>query len=136
MGGYSYTKTTYTQSNTYIVGSELKYNPKNTANLSATYTFDKGAFKNLQLGFISSYIGERFAGRSTRINVQNDAYKLIPLAAYFTHDITLGYDLNKWNFKAKLSNITNTLSYNVHDDNSLNPIAPFNFSINAQYNFN
>jgi len=136
MGGYSFTKTTYTQSNTYVVGSELKYNPKNTANLSATYTFDKGALKNLQLGFISSYVGERFAGRSTRINVQNDAYKLIPLAAYFTHDITLGYDVNKWNFKAKLSNITNTLSYNVHDDNSLNPIAPFNFSINAQYNFN
>jgi len=136
LGGYSYTKTTYTQSNTYIVGSELKYNPKNTANLSAAYTFTKGALKNVQLGFISSYIGERFAGRSTRLTVQNDAYKLIPLAAYFTHDITLGYDLKKWNFKAKLSNITNTLSYNVHDDNSLNPIAPFNFSINAQYNFN
>ena len=92
--------------------------------------------KDVQLGFISSYIGERFVGRSTRLTVQNDAYKLIPLAAYFTHDITLGYDLKKWNFKAKLSNIANTLSYNVHDDNSLNPIAPFNFSINAQYNFN
>jgi len=136
MGGYSYTKTTYTKSNTYVVGSELKYNPKNTANLSATYTFDKGALKNLQLGFISSYVGERFAGRSTRVTVQNDAYKLIPLSAYFTHDITVGYDVNRWNFKAKFSNITNKLSYNVHDDNSLNPIAPFNFSINAQYNFN
>jgi len=136
IGGYSYTKTTYTQSNTYIVGSELKYNPKNTANLSAAYTFTKGTLKNVQLGFISSYVGERFAGRSTRLTVQNDTYKLIPLAPYFTHDIILGYDLNKWNFKAKLSNITNTLSYNVHDDNSLNPIAPFNFSINAQYNFN
>jgi len=136
MGGYSFTKTTYTKSNTYVVGSELKYNPKNTANLSATYTFDKGALKNIQLGFISSYVGERFAGRSTRVTVQNDAYKLIPLSAYFTHDITVGYDVNRWNFKAKFSNITNKLSYNVHDDNSLNPIAPFNFSINAQYNFN
>ena len=136
IGGYSYTKTTYTQSNTYIVGSELKYNPKNTANLSAAYTFTKGTLKNVQLGFISSYVGERFAGRSTRLTVQNDTYKLIPLAPYFTHDIILGYDLNKWNFKAKLGNITNTLSYNVHDDNSLNPITPFNFSVNVQYNFN
>jgi iron complex outermembrane receptor protein len=136
MAGYSYTKTTYTASNTYIVGSELRYNPKNTANVSAGYTFEKGALKNLQLGFISSYVGERFAGRSTRLTVQNDAYKLIPLAAYLQHDITLGYDLKKWNFKAKLANITNALSYNVHDDNSLNPIAPFNFSINVQYTVN
>lgn len=136
MAGYSYTKTTYTESNTYIVGSELRYNPKNTANISANYTFDKGALKNLQVGFISSFVGERYAGRSTRLTVQNDAYKLIPLSAYLLHDITLGYDLKKWNFKAKLSNVTNTLSFNVHDDNSLNPITPFNFSINAQYNFN
>ncbi|MFA6581842.1 MAG: TonB-dependent receptor [Paludibacter sp.] len=134
MGGYSYTKTTYTKSNIYIVGSELRYNPKNTANLSAAYTFEKGVLKNLQLGFITSYVGERYAGRSTRLTVQNDAYKLIPLSAYFLHDMTLGYDLKKWNFKAKLSNITNTLSYNVHDDNSLNPIAPFSYSINVQYN--
>lgn len=136
MAGYSYTKTTYTKSNIYIVGSELKYNPKHTANLSANYTFDKGALKNLQVGFISTYFGERFAGRSTRLTVQNDAYKLIPLSAYFQHDITLGYDLKRWNFKAKLANIANTLNYNVHDDNSLNPIAPFNFSLNVQYNFN
>ncbi|MDD4993559.1 MAG: TonB-dependent receptor [Paludibacter sp.] len=136
MAGYSYTKTTYTASNTYIVGSELRYNPKNTANVSANYMFEKGALKNLQLGFISSYVGERFAGRSTRLTVQNDAYKLIPLSAYLLHDITLGYDLKKWNFKVKLANITNALSYNVHDDNSLNPIAPFNFSVNVQYNIN
>lgn len=135
-GGYSYSKTTYTQSNTYVVGSELRYNPKHTANLSGVYTFDKGMLKHLQAGFVSSYIGNRYAGRSTRVTVANDTYKLIPLKGYFLQDIVLGYDLKKWNFKAKLSNITNTMSYNVHDDNSLNPIEPFNFSVNVKYKFN
>lgn len=134
-GGYSYTKTIYTKSNTYIEGSELRYNPKNTANLSFNYHFENGIFKNLQAGFISSYIGERFAGRSTRLTVANDAYKLIPLDRYLQHDILLGYTYKRFELKAKFSNITNALSYNIHDDNSLNPIAPFNFLFNIQYKF-
>lgn len=132
-GGYSYTKTIYTKSNTYIEGSELRYNPKNTANLSLNYKFENGLLKNFQAGFISSYVGERFAGRSTRLTVANDAYKLIPLNDFLQHDILVGYTYKKWDFKAKLSNVTNVLSYNVHDDNSLNPIAPFNFMFNIQY---
>jgi Outer membrane receptor proteins, mostly Fe transport len=136
MGGYSYTKTTYTRSNTYVVGSELRYNPKHTANVSGMYTFDKGLLKNLQAGFVSTYIGDRYAGRSTRVTVANDAYKLILLKGYLLQDIVLGYNLGKWDFKAKLSNITNTMSYNVHDDNSVNPIEPFNFSLNVKYKFN
>ena len=135
MGGYSYTKTIYTTSNTYIVGSELRYNPHHTANLSVNYQFDKGVLKNFQAGFISSYVGERYAGRSTRVTVANDAYKLVKLDDYLQHDIVLGYTWKSWDLKAKLSNITNAMSYNVHDDNSLNPIAPFNYSFNLQYKF-
>jgi iron complex outermembrane receptor protein len=120
---------------TYIVGSELRYNPHNTANLSLNYQFDKGVLKNFQAGFISSYVGERYAGRSTRVTVANDAYKLVKLDDYLQHDIVLGYTWKSWDLKAKLSNITNAMSYNVHDDNSLNPIAPFNYSFNVQYKF-
>lgn len=135
MGGYSYTKTTYTSSNTYVVGSELRYNPKHTGNLSVNYKFNKGLLKNFQAGFISSYVGERYAGRSTRTTVANDAYKLIPLDAFLQHDVVLGYALPRWDVKLKLSNITNVMSYNVHDDNSLNPIAPVGFTLNVHYKF-
>ncbi len=133
--GYSYTVTKYTKSNTYIVGSELRYNPKNTANMSINYSIHSGPLKNLQLGLMNTFIGERFAGRSTRVTVQNDTYKLIPLSSYLLVDATASYLYKNWNVKAKLANITNVLNYNIHDDNSLNPITPINYSVSLIYNF-
>lgn len=56
---------------------------KNTANLSANYAFEKGTFKGLQLGVINTYFGERYAGRSTRTQVDNDARKLIYVKDFF-----------------------------------------------------
>ena len=35
--------------------------------------------------------------------------------------------------RVKLANLLNELSYNVHDDNSINPIAPRNFSATLSY---
>lgn len=37
IAGYSFNETKFTESNYYIPGSLLRYNPKNTANLSANY---------------------------------------------------------------------------------------------------
>lgn len=133
--GYSYTVTKYTKSNTYIIGSELRYNPKNTANMSINYTIHNGLFKNLQFGLMNTFIGERYAGRSTRLTVPNDTYKLIPLSSYLIMDATASYMYKNWIVKAKLANLTNELNYNIHDDNSLNPITPINYSVSLNYNF-
>jgi iron complex outermembrane receptor protein len=126
--GYSYNETKYIKSNTFIEGSLLRYNPKNTANLGLQY------FKNnWKIGLTSVYIGERFAGRSTRITVLNDVYQLIQLPSYFQMDATAAYQFKKITIKGKIGNLTNILSYNVHDDNSVNPIAPRNFNISLMY---
>lgn len=136
MAGYSFNEMKYTKSNTYIVGSLLRYNPKHTANLSANYNFETGTLQGLNIGFVSTYFGERFAGRSFRLTTPNDTRKLIPLSDYFQLDATLGYKFNdKLSLRAKLANITNVLNYNVHDDNSLNPIAPRNYSVSVSYKF-
>lgn len=135
MGGYSYTKSTYTKSNTYVIGSELRYNPKHTANMSVNYSIHKGWMKNTQLGLITSFVGDRFAGRSTRVTIQNDNYKLIPLSSYILFDATISYLYKYWSAKVKLANITDVLNYNIHDDNSLNPIAPRNYSLSLTYFF-
>ena len=125
MAGYSFNEMKYTKSNTYVVGSLLRYNPKHTANLSANYNFETGSLKGLNMGLISTYFGERFAGRSYRVTTPDDDRQLIPLSDYFQLDGTLAYNFNsKFAIKAKLANITNALNYNVHDDNNLNPIAP------------
>ena len=135
MAGYSFNETKFIDSDYYITGSQLRYNPKNTANLSANYAFENKTLKGLNLGFISTYFGQRYAGRSTRIQVNNDSRKLIYLEDFFQVDATLGYTYKKFSIRMKLSNVFNELNYNVHDDNSLNPIAPRNFAVSLNYNF-
>jgi len=135
MAGYSFNETKYTKSNTYIEGSELRYNPKNTANLNVNFKFETGTLKGLNLGLINTYFGKRYAGRSTRVTVNNDAYRLIELQDFFQVDATLGYTFKRISIRTKLSNIFNELSYNIHDDNSLNPIAPINYSVSLNYTF-
>lgn len=135
MAGYSYNETKYVTSNTYIAGSLLKYNPNHTANMSASYGFSEGNLKGLQLGLTSVYIGDRQAGRYTRIQVANDAYQLVLIPAYTQMDGTIGYAYKNMSFRVKIGNILDTYSYNVHDDNSVNPIAPRNFLLGLGYKF-
>ncbi len=127
IAGYSYNDTRYTNSTQYINGSRLRYNPSHTANASVNYLFSN-RLKGLTLGVIGLYVGDRVAGRSTRVTVQNDTYKLMTIPNYVQFDATAGYTLNTVTFKIKVSNLLNQLSYNVHDDNSINPIAPRLFS--------
>ena len=138
IAGYSYNDTRYTKTNTYIVGSRLLYNPQNTANASIYYKLSNvniNWMKGLSAGVGAIYIGDRAAGRQTRVTVPNDTYKPIPLPAYTSIDASLGYTLNNMYVRLKISNIMNVLSYNVHDDNSVNPIAPRQFSATVGFKF-
>lgn len=136
IAGYSFNETKYTKSNTYIVGSLLRYNPSNTANASLYYAFSKPTILNgLNIGVSALYFGERYAGRSTRLTVPNDTYKLIRIPEYFQLDASLGYVKDKFSIRFKVSNILDVLSYNVHDDNSVNPIAPRQFSTTIGFKF-
>ncbi|WP_019948149.1 TonB-dependent receptor [Hymenobacter aerophilus] len=133
LAGYSYNRTTYTKSNVYTVGSLLRYNPNHTANATAFYTFEQGPLRGLNAGLTALYIGERQAGRSARNNVVNDQYRLIELPDYAQLDASVGYSLDRLSLRVKLSNLLNQLSYNVHDDNSVNPIAPRQFLTTISY---
>jgi iron complex outermembrane receptor protein len=125
IAGYSYNDTRYTRSNTYIVGSRLLYNPANTANASVYYTFDHvKKLKGLNIGATVFYVGKRAAGRLTRVQVANDSYKPFPIPEYTMTDLSIGYTMNKVSMRVRLTNVFNVLSYNVHDDNSVNPLAP------------
>jgi iron complex outermembrane receptor protein len=133
LAGYSFNETKYIESNTYVEGSELRYNPKHTANLSANYKFEAGKLKGFNIGVINTYFGDRYAGRSTTAASPNN--RLIPLEGFYQLDATFGYEWNKFAIRAKLGNIFNELAYNIHDDNSLNPIAPRNISASVNYIF-
>jgi iron complex outermembrane recepter protein len=133
MAGYSFNETKYMKSNIFIEGSLLRYNPNHTANASVYYTFSNTKLKGLNVGLTAMYFGERMAGRSTRLTVKNDTYKLIPVNAYSQIDLNAGYNFTKFSVRTKISNVLNAMSYNVHDDNSVNPIAPRQLSITVAY---
>ena len=130
--GYSFNESKYTASNIYIVGSPILYTPKHTANSSIMYDFKQGKFNKASIGLIGQYIGERYGGRSTRLTIVNDSYKPIKLNDYFVLDLVANYTYKNASLRGKIANILNQFSYNVHDDNSLNPITPINFSIQLE----
>ena len=143
--GYSYNQTAYTRSNIYENGSRLRYNPAHTANASLYYSFGNvfanSTLRGLNAGVTAYYVGDRLAGRNTRtLNPATglpwptaDAFKLIALPNYVLFDASLGYAYERFSVRVKLANLLNELSYNVHDDNSINPIAPRNFAATITY---
>jgi iron complex outermembrane receptor protein len=138
--GYSYNHTAYTKSNIYENGSRLRYNPAHTANLSLFYNFsnsfsDNSFLRGLNAGVTAYYVGDKLAGRNTRLTVANDAFRLISIPDYVLFDASLGYTYERFSVRVKLANILDELSYNLHDDNSVNPIAPRNFAATASYRF-
>ncbi|MBC7919701.1 MAG: TonB-dependent receptor [Ferruginibacter sp.] len=134
IGGYSYNQTRYTQSNTYEVGSRLRYNPAHAANASVYYAFDRNTLlKGFDAGLIGSYVGGMVAGRNPRLTVANDAYRLIPLPSFFQFDASVGYVINRLSVRVRTTNLLNRLGYYAHDDNSINPIAPRQFAATVSY---
>ena len=134
IGGYSYNDTRYTKSNTYEENSRLRYNPSHTANASLFYTLSSSsAWNGLNLGLSSFYIGDRIAGRNPRLTTPDDTWRTMPVPDFFQFDAHAGYTLNRLTLRLKVSNLLNKRSYYVHDDNSINPIAPRMFSTTIAY---
>jgi iron complex outermembrane receptor protein len=147
IAGYSYNYTAYTKSNIYEDGSRLRYNPAHTANASLFYSFgnvfaNNALLRGLSAGVTGYYVGDRLAGRNNRLvdpttgkpwATGSDAFKLIVLPNYVLFDASLGYAYERFSLRFKMANLLNELSYNVHDDNSINPIAPRTFSATLGY---
>ncbi|MEP7376911.1 MAG: TonB-dependent receptor [Chitinophagaceae bacterium] len=134
LAGYSYNDTRYTKANnkSFHTGDRLRYNPAHTANAHIFYTFSpKTALRGFNMGLGTYYVGDRLAGRNP--STTSPTNKLMPLPDYFLFDISAGYAVNKFSVRLKMTNLLNKLSYNVHDDNSVNPIAPNQFAATVSY---
>ncbi|PDS24228.1 TonB-dependent receptor [Flavobacterium branchiophilum] len=143
--GYSYNDSRFSKTNIvnggFIEGDRLTRTPANTANLSFFYNIPSGKFKGISLGAIGNYIGNRLGGWNDQyvVNTTTGAVTIndrdIPLQGYTTIDISAGYTYKKWSFLCKLSNITNELNYTVHENYSVNPIAPRQIMTSLKYKF-
>ncbi len=133
-GGYSFNDSRYRKSTLYVPGSKILYTPNHTANLNLYYTVSqKSVLKGLNAGLGVFYVGERVAGRS--VTKANPGYALMPVPSYFLLNASIGYQLQQLSIRCKVNNILNRLSYNVHDDNSVNPIAPALFTTTISLKF-
>jgi iron complex outermembrane receptor protein len=142
IAGYSYNDMRYTKTSgkngSFIEGDRLARTPANTANLSFFYTLPSGILKGISFGAIGNYIGDRLGGwnnqkDSTKPNGINN--REIPINGYTTIDASVGYSWKQLSILCKLSNITNELNYTVHENYSVNPIAPRQAMTTLKYKF-
>ncbi|UGS22856.1 TonB-dependent siderophore receptor [Flavobacterium channae] len=142
IAGYSYNDMRYTKTTgatgSFIEGDRLVRTPQNTANLSFFYTVQSGVLKNLSVGAIGNYIGDRLGGWNNQVNpaYPNNVWdREIPVNGYTTIDVSLGYSWREFSLLCKLSNITNELNYTMHENYSINPIAPRQIMTSLKYKF-
>jgi iron complex outermembrane receptor protein len=128
VAGYSYNYMRYTKTpdakGNYVEGERLVNSPAHTANASAFYVFKGNRLKGLKIGASAFYTGDRFGGWNNTIGQAQNYSRLIPVAGFTTVDISAGYTFNHISLLAKVSNLTNTFNYYVHENYSINPIAP------------
>jgi iron complex outermembrane receptor protein len=97
--------------------------------------------KGVSFGAIGNYIGKRLGGWNNQIVVNPTTFETtindreIPLSDYTTVDLSVGYTWKKLSLLCKLSNITNELNYVVHENYSVNPIAPRQILTSLRYKF-
>lgn len=139
MAGYSYNDMRYTntpdKTGSYVEGDRLVNTPAHTANASAFYTFSKGAFNRLKIGASVFYVGDRFGGWNNTIGQAQNYSRLIPVKAFTTVDLSAGYSIRQFSFLARVSNLANVLSYYVHENYSINPIPPRQFTATVACKF-
>ncbi|MEL1241622.1 TonB-dependent siderophore receptor [Flavobacterium flavipallidum] len=149
IAGYSFNETKISKSSgtsgSLVVGDILARTPRHTANLSFFYKLPSGVLKGLSFGAIASYIGDRTGGWNDRYvwtavpDTNPKEYTVtiedrdIPLKGYTTIDASVGYEWKKFSILCKLSNITNELNYTVHENYSVNPIAPRQVMASLRY---
>lgn len=139
MAGYSYNYMRYTKTpeakGNYIEGERLVNTPAHTANASAFYTFRNTALKGLKIGATANYVGERYGGWNNTKGQTQTYSRLMKVDGFATVDLSAGYTINKVSVMAKLSNLTNTYSYYLHENYSINPIPPRQFVATVAYRF-
>jgi iron complex outermembrane recepter protein len=145
--GYSYNDMRFTKvlgewiPGSFVKGDRVARTPQHTANASFFYTVPAGFFKGFSVGSIANYIGDRIGGwnndyvYNTTTNVVEFRDREIPVEGYVTVDASVGYTWKQFSLLCKVSNITNELNYSVHENYSVNPIAPRQYMATLKYKF-
>lgn len=133
IGGASFNNTVYTKTpdNGFVEDQKLVRTPAFTANASAFYTFTSFA-KGLKVGATAFYTGDRKAGWND-VKGQKQVTRMIDVKGFTTIDVSVGYSWSRFSVQGKVGNLFDVLSYNVHENYSVNPITPRNYYFTLTY---
>jgi iron complex outermembrane receptor protein len=133
IGGVSYNNAVYTKTpdGGFVEDQRLVRTPAVTANASAFYTFTTFA-KGLRVGATAFYTGDRKAGWND-VKGQKQLTRMIDVDGFTIVDFSLGYEFKKFLIQGKVGNVFDVLSYNVHENYSVNPITPRNYYVTVTY---
>lgn len=134
IGGLSYNHSVYTKTpdvSGYVENQRLVRTPAFTTNASVFYTFRNFA-KGLKIGATAFYTGNRKAGWNDTKN-QTQVTRMIDVKGFTTVDLSLGYEWKKFMIQGKVGNLFDEINYNVHENYSVNPIAPRNYYFTLTY---
>lgn len=137
IGGFSYNNAVYTDTpeDGFVEGQRLVRTPATTANASVFYAFNQWA-KGLKVGATFYYMADRLAGwndsKSTLIQ-RNNISRVLKLEDYSTLALSAAYEWKKFSIQAKINNVLNTPAVVVHENYSVNPIAPRNYYVTLTY---
>jgi iron complex outermembrane recepter protein len=139
IAGYSYNYMRFTKTSgekgSNIEGERLVNTPAHTANTSIFYTFSSPKLKGIKIGATANYTGDRFGGWNNTVLQTQNYSRLIPVEGFTTVDVSAGYTYKQVSLLAKVSNLTNTFNYYVHENYSINPIPPRQFVATIAYKF-
>ncbi len=139
IAGYSFNDYRYTNVQTgkgnYIEGDRIVNTPVNTANLSLWYNRSNALLKGLKIGITAVYIGDRYGGWNNQQQQTQNYDRRIFVKGFSTLDISTGYSFKNLSAFIKLANLFNTYNYNVHENYSINPIAPRSIVATLAYKF-
>ncbi len=123
----------------YVEDQRVVRTPSTTANASIFYTFDQYV-KGLKLGATYYFIGGRLAGwndtktGNNSLEARNGVSRVYELSNYNLFDFSIGYEFKKFMIQGKVGNLFDAKNYVVHENYSVNPIAPRNYYFTLTYN--
>lgn len=136
VAGYSYNdifvSTAIAAPGNLFKGDRLVNNPHHTANASVFYTFQQRALKGLKIGVMGFYTGDRPVGWNNTTTLPD---RMFFVDGYATLDLNIGYAWRNFSVLGKVSNITNEYNFLVHENYSINPIPPRQFTATLAYRF-
>ncbi|MXS69785.1 TonB-dependent siderophore receptor [Flavobacteriaceae bacterium W22] len=141
IGGFSYNHSVYLDTPEmfgYVENQRLVRTPATTANASVFYKFTKFV-PGLKFGAGIYYIGDRLAGwndtktGANSLQKRNGISRVFELDDYTTVSLSAAYEWKKFMIQARVGNLFDTVNYNVHENYSVNPIAPRNYYFTLTY---